>query len=286
VKKSRILTIASLFAVLLFLLSACDSTNESSSAAENQSQTTNESKNTDESSKTLDSSSNSPTSTEQNKESKQDSDQKDTNAETSQTTDSSQASAETNNSEIDTISDAVIHATLDMESEKEATTVDYQSKTMTQDGQKAGFEIVPAANHQDDFKEGFIKEVIDNGSNNVTLYEYTIDGDNQLSLIDTTKLGDKTYKSVVYLTPFGTQNIHLSTGEEACNYLKQHIDEGNNEDIAFDDMGGTLDKDKIGSYYTIKLVSKSMQANGGSGTVDIYKVYPDGTFMEKNIAQP
>ncbi|MFB4166876.1 hypothetical protein [Virgibacillus sp. JSM 102003] len=46
-------------------------------------------------------------------------------------------------------------------------------------------------------------------------------------------------------------------------------------------MGGQLKTDKKGSYYTVKLVSKSTQNNGGSGTVNIYKVYQDGTYKSK-----
>lgn len=81
---------------------------------------------------------------------------------------------------------AVIQATLKMKSRKPDTSVDYESKTMTQSGKKAGFEIVPASGHQEDFKEGLIKEVIGNGVNNVTLFEYRF-RHHQLSLIDTSK---------------------------------------------------------------------------------------------------
>lgn len=70
----------------------------------------------------------------------------------------------------------------------------------------------------------------------------------------------------------------ISSGDEAAEYLKQQIDEGNNDDIAFGDMGGEVESDDKGSYYTIELVSKSMRESGGSGTVGHYKVYQNGDY--------
>ena len=55
-----------------------------------------------------------------------------------------------------------------------------------------------------------------------------------------------------------------------------------NDDIVFIDMGGELKTDKTGSYYTIKLTSKSLQNNGGTGTVGLYNVYQDRTYTLKN----
>ncbi|RLQ93690.1 hypothetical protein [Falsibacillus albus] len=92
----------------------------------------------------------------------------------------------------DTRTDAVMNAVLTYESTKDQTLVDYKTKTMVQDGQKVGFEIVPASNHQNDFKEGLIKEMINNEdeSHSVTLFQFIVDEHNHVSLIDpaTTKV--------------------------------------------------------------------------------------------------
>jgi hypothetical protein len=87
-----------------------------------------------------------------------------------------------------------------MESKKKDTTVDYKSKTMTQSNQKVGFAIVPSANHQADFKDGLVKEVINNKdeSHDVTLSAYQFDNNNILSLIDTSD------EKVVYTTEINT----------------------------------------------------------------------------------
>ncbi|MGM0837225.1 MAG: lipoprotein [Bacillota bacterium] len=76
-------------------------------------------------------------------------------------------------------------------------------------------------------------------------------------------------------------SVNISSSADAIEYLKHVLELEENEDILFDDMGGTLETDDSGSFYTIKLVSKEMQKNGGSGTVGVYMVYEDGTYMEK-----
>lgn len=43
-------------------------------------------------------------------------------------------------------------------------------------------------------------------------------------------------------------------------------------------MGGSLHTDESGAYYRVELISKSMQKNGGSGTVGLYKVYQNGNY--------
>lgn len=70
----------------------------------------------------------------------------------------------------------------------------------------------------------------------------------------------------------------ISSGEEAIKFLKKELDMENNEDIIFDDMGGTLEEDSSGFYYTISLYSKSLKEAGGSGTLESYKVYQDGRY--------
>ncbi|MGD6830600.1 hypothetical protein ACQCT5_00465 [Sutcliffiella halmapala] len=76
-------------------------------------------------------------------------------------------------------------------------------------------------------------------------------------------------------------SVNIASSADAIEYLKHVLELEENEDILFDDMGGTLETDDSGSFYTIKLVSKEMQKNGGSGTVGVYMVYEDGTYMEK-----
>lgn len=76
-------------------------------------------------------------------------------------------------------------------------------------------------------------------------------------------------------------SIHISSGAKAIEYLKNQIAEGKNKEIIFDDMGGILDTDDNGAYYTVELISKSLQKSGGSGTVAIYYVYQDGAYQSK-----
>lgn len=74
----------------------------------------------------------------------------------------------------------------------------------------------------------------------------------------------------------------ISTGTSAAEYLKHQLKMDGNSDIEFDDMGGSPTTDKTGSYYTIKLISKSAREKGGTGTAGIYKVYQDGTYKLQN----
>jgi cytoskeletal protein RodZ len=78
-----------------------------------------------------------------------------------------------------------------------------------------------------------------------------------------------------------TSNIHISSGAAAKEYLKHQLKMDNDDSMAFDDMGGSLQTDKKGSYYTIQLIIKSWHGGGGSGTAGIYKVYQDGTYILK-----
>jgi hypothetical protein len=77
------------------------------------------------------------------------------------------------------------------------------------------------------------------------------------------------------------KKILFSSGSEAIDYLRKELDMENNENIIFDDMGGLLEIDSYGSYYTIVLYSKEWRADGGSGTLDIYIVYQDGKYVSK-----
>lgn len=75
-----------------------------------------------------------------------------------------------------------------------------------------------------------------------------------------------------------SEDIMLSSGEEAIQYLREELDMEENEDIIFDDMAGTLETDDGGSYYKITLYSKELQESGGSGTLERYKVYVNGIY--------
>ncbi|TGB02478.1 hypothetical protein [Halobacillus salinus] len=73
----------------------------------------------------------------------------------------------------------------------------------------------------------------------------------------------------------------IANGQEAIDYLAKELDKSDNEDIVFDDLGGTTETDRQGTYYTIQLSSKSLQEDGGSGTVGVYKVYENGDYVMK-----
>jgi flagellar biosynthesis GTPase FlhF len=74
----------------------------------------------------------------------------------------------------------------------------------------------------------------------------------------------------------------IESGNSAIEYLKNQLKSKNQKmnlnDLEFDDMGGKIQNDEKGQYYSIKMTSKSLQEDGGSGTVGIYKVYQDGTY--------
>ena len=74
------------------------------------------------------------------------------------------------------------------------------------------------------------------------------------------------------------ESIHLSSGSKAIQYLEKELEMENNEDIIFDDMGGSLEEDALGPYYTITLYSKELIEAGGSGTLESYKVYQNGKY--------
>lgn len=72
------------------------------------------------------------------------------------------------------------------------------------------------------------------------------------------------------------QKAAVASGEEAIETVKQNEDFG--EDIRFDDLGGELQEDGQGSYYTVQLTSKELAEAGGTGTVDRFKVYQNGEY--------
>jgi hypothetical protein len=103
--------------------------------------------------------------------------------------------------------DGVILATLKVESKKPKTTVDIKSRTMTQDGKKVRFTLVPTKQHQNDFQEGSINEFITNGTDTQTviLYNYQIDSANVVSLLDPVS------KKVIYQAPIQDPSINQNS---------------------------------------------------------------------------
>lgn len=66
------------------------------------------------------------------------------------------------------------------------------------------------------------------------------------------------------------------TPENAFEYMKETGRYGINDDILVEYSVYHEDE----NYYQLKLVSKSIQAQGGSGTVGIYHVYEDGIIVD------
>lgn len=75
-----------------------------------------------------------------------------------------------------------------------------------------------------------------------------------------------------------TNPLKYQVDPKLIAFLKKALDMENNEDIVFDDMGGSLKTDANGSYYTATLDSKAFKEAGGSGTVGKYKVYQYGEY--------
>lgn len=73
-------------------------------------------------------------------------------------------------------------------------------------------------------------------------------------------------------TPSTSENV-INSEEEAFILIKEQTGiEADNTDIVYE----VLESDE--DSYTLKLISKSLQEQGGSGAAGIYKVYKDGTY--------
>ncbi|PAV29147.1 hypothetical protein CIL05_12150 [Virgibacillus profundi] len=75
------------------------------------------------------------------------------------------------------------------------------------------------------------------------------------------------------------ENIQITSGEEAVQFLKQHLKEGKNDDVSFG-ATETSSTDDYGSYYTVQLVDVPTRVSGKTGTLGTYKVYQDGTYKD------
>lgn len=71
------------------------------------------------------------------------------------------------------------------------------------------------------------------------------------------------------------------SADKAAALLSNYLGMTENEDLEIDMTGGQVTMDGTGAYYTLVLKSKSMIESGGSGTVDIYRVYEDGTIIDE-----
>ena len=69
----------------------------------------------------------------------------------------------------------------------------------------------------------------------------------------------------------------VASGDAAVELLKGKLEEGSNGDIIFG-ATETTEADEKGNYYTVRLSSLSLRLAGGTGTLENYKVYEDGSF--------
>lgn len=78
------------------------------------------------------------------------------------------------------------------------------------------------------------------------------------------------------------ESINITNGEEAVQFLKQHLEEGKNDDISFG-TDGQLETDEKGSYYTVQLVDIPLRVSGKTGNLGYHKVYQDGTYEQYQV---
>ncbi len=71
--------------------------------------------------------------------------------------------------------------------------------------------------------------------------------------------------------------MKISNIDDAINHLKNELDQAN--EVNINDTEFIQDESEDNKdFYTITLVSKVLQKNGGSGTIGKYKVYSDGKY--------
>lgn len=122
---------------------------------------------------------------------------------------------------------------------------------------------------------------INNGSNQTDESKDSLDADIELSeenegqdgVTDQTIADEKNEEN----PSASKEPIQITSGEEAVQYLKQHLKEGTNDDISFG-TDGKLETDHKNSFYTIQLVDIPLRVSGKTGNLGYYKVYQDGTY--------
>jgi hypothetical protein len=78
----------------------------------------------------------------------------------------------------------------------------------------------------------------------------------------------------------------VNSADEAIALLKERLAITEEGGLIIDPMGGTLEADDAGAYYTLVLKVKAWVENGGSGTAGIYRVYEDGTIIDQYTEEP
>lgn len=92
------------------------------------------------------------------------------------------------------------------------------------------------------------------------------------SLEEPTESTSSNSQESVESTPSTPENV-INSEEEAFIFIKEETGiEADNKDIVYEVLESDDDS------YTLKLISQSLQEQGGSGTAGIYKVYKDGTY--------
>jgi hypothetical protein len=78
----------------------------------------------------------------------------------------------------------------------------------------------------------------------------------------------------------------VNSADEAIALLKERLAITEEDGLIIDPMGGTLEEDDAGAYYTLVTKVKAWVENGGSGTAGIYRVYEDGTIIDQYTEKP
>lgn len=74
------------------------------------------------------------------------------------------------------------------------------------------------------------------------------------------------------------EDVEITSAEHAAEYLKTRLPEGKDEDVIFG-VSPEADTDENGSYYFVRLSSLTLRMQGGTGTIETFKVYLDGSYV-------
>lgn len=78
--------------------------------------------------------------------------------------------------------------------------------------------------------------------------------------------------------PKTASNNEIKNSEDAINYFTTQKPEFADQDTVILEATPEANADENGSYYLVKISSKAMRDQGGTGTVGFFKVYIDGTI--------
>ncbi|MDE1549351.1 hypothetical protein [Jeotgalibaca caeni] len=107
-----------------------------------------------------------------------------------------------------------------------------------------------------------------------TMLEYTNDIANNPVLVQVDTGNEQDVITLIEKQNIIEEDPVSFTVEDAFRIVKEQ--EGFNEDIV---LGYAIYHEE-GSYYELSAVSKSIQSQGGSGTVGLYQVYEDGSIVD------